>query len=124
TQLFEQGHAHSVEVWEDDHLVGGLYGVAVGRLFCGESMFTRAPDASKIALVTLACHLAHWGFPLIDSQTSTPHMLHLGAELIPRALYRELLDDLCQLPGLPGPWRVDPDLDVIEWKPGATSSPT
>ena len=82
--LHTEGHAHSVEVWEGDALVGGLYGVAVGRLFCGESMFSARSGGSKLALVALAAWLREWGFPLLDAQVSNPHLLGLGAREIPR----------------------------------------
>jgi leucyl/phenylalanyl-tRNA--protein transferase len=82
--LHTQGHAHSVEVWEGDALVGGVYGVAVGRLFCGESMFSARSGGSKLALVALAAWLREWGFPLLDAQVSNPHLLGLGAREIPR----------------------------------------
>jgi leucyl/phenylalanyl-tRNA--protein transferase len=77
-RLAELGHAHSVEAWQGDSLVGGLYGVAVGRMFLGESMFTRANDASKVALVRLARQLEAWGMPMIDCQMSTQHLASLA----------------------------------------------
>ena len=77
-RLAELGHAHSVEAWQGDALVGGLYGVAIGRMFFGESMFTRVSDASKVALVRLARQLEAWGMPMIDCQMSTPHLASLG----------------------------------------------
>ncbi len=83
--LHERGLAHSVETWIDGELAGGLYGVALGRMFYGESMFTRVADASKIALVHLARQLARWQFGMIDCQMPTPHLASLGAREIPRA---------------------------------------
>jgi leucyl/phenylalanyl-tRNA---protein transferase len=83
-RLFALGHAHSVEAWQEDRLVGGVYGVAVGALFCGESMFTLAPDASKIAFVKLIHQLVHWGFDLIDCQVYTDHLARFGAIEWPR----------------------------------------
>ena len=83
--LAELGHAHSVEAWQGDSLVGGLYGVAVGKMFFGESMFSRVSDASKVALVSLARQLERWGMPVIDCQMSTSHLASLGARDIPRA---------------------------------------
>lgn len=104
--LHKSGHAHSVEVWRDGHLVGGLYGLAIGRMFFGESMFSHVPDASKVTLVTLCRHLAERGVPLIDCQTRTPHLIGMGAECIPRGRFRELLDLLCPLPCTEGTWRT------------------
>jgi leucyl/phenylalanyl-tRNA---protein transferase len=89
--LHEQGHAHSVEVWRDDRLVGGLYGVAVGGVFTGESMFHRVPDASKVALVALDDHLVRRGFTLIDAQLPTDHLARMGAVPIPRRTYLQVL---------------------------------
>ena len=84
TRLFQHGFAHSVEVWADTQLVGGLYGVALGKVFYGESMFSRQPNASKIALAHLARFLAERGFGLIDCQMSTPHLASMGGREIPR----------------------------------------
>lgn len=90
--LFELGHCHSVEVWQDDDLVGGLYGVSLGRAFFGESMFHRARDASKVALVHLVARLIAGGFELLDTQYVTEHLRSFGAVEIPRRRYRALLD--------------------------------
>ncbi|HEV7776371.1 MAG TPA: leucyl/phenylalanyl-tRNA--protein transferase [Luteibacter sp.] len=87
--LHRRGHAHSVEVWEAGELVGGIYGVAIGRLFCGESMFSRRNGASKAALVGLSGLLHRWGFPLLDAQVTNGHLLSLGAIEIPRAAFLE-----------------------------------
>jgi leucyl/phenylalanyl-tRNA--protein transferase len=87
TALHALGHAHSVEVWDGEQLVGGLYGVAVGRLFCGESMFSTHSGGSKLALVALARLLREHGAPLIDAQVSNPHLLGLGALEVPRATF-------------------------------------
>jgi leucyl/phenylalanyl-tRNA--protein transferase len=106
-RLSELGHAHSVETWRDGTLVGGLYGVVVGRMFFGESMFTRASDASKVALVTLARQLERWQMPLIDCQMSTPHLASLGARDIPRADFLSEVRYLVQQPPVPVPWRFD-----------------
>ena len=86
-ELFRLGHAHSVETWQDDSLVGGLYGVHVGGAFFGESMFHRATDASKVALVALVDRLTSGGFTLLDIQWLTPHLATFGAVEIPRAEY-------------------------------------
>jgi leucyl/phenylalanyl-tRNA--protein transferase len=91
--LHELGHGHSVEVWQNDELVGGLYGVSLGRAFFGESMFHRARDASKVALVHLVARLMIGGFALLDTQYVTEHLRSLGAVEIPRRRYRALLDN-------------------------------
>ena len=83
-ELHRRGHAHSVEVWDQDELVGGLYGLAMGQLFFGESMFSRADNASKVGFATLVEHLTDWGFVLIDCQMPTDHLHSLGARAIPR----------------------------------------
>lgn len=106
SRLFDAGYAHSVETWHDGRLVGGLYGVAIGRMFYGESMFSREPDASKVALVRLARQLQQWGFGLIDCQMETPHLVSLGARTMPRAAFTARLAELVKLPHLPGPWTL------------------
>ena len=96
TALHKAGHAHSIEIWinqdGEEKLVGGLYGVAIGRVFFGESMFTRQTDASKIALAHLAAWLQMHDFGVIDCQMNTAHLASLGAREIPRAAFAELLD--------------------------------
>ncbi len=87
TELHRRGHAHSVEVWEGDALVGGIYGVAIGGFFGGESMFHRRTDASKAALAYLVTHLRDRGFELFDAQAPNPHLMRLGAIAIPRQEY-------------------------------------
>ncbi|MCB1230441.1 MAG: leucyl/phenylalanyl-tRNA--protein transferase [Verrucomicrobiae bacterium] len=91
-KLFELGYAHSVECWNGNRLVGGLYGVAIGGAFFGESMFSRETDASKIALVALVNHLRARGFALLDTQWSTPHLARFGCREIPRDDYLAQLD--------------------------------
>ncbi len=108
-QFHEAGHAHSVEAWYDDQLVGGLYGVALGKVFFGESMFARMNDASKIAFVTLVAHLRTWDFRLIDCQVETEHLNSLGAQNIPRQEFTRYLDTYC-FPLNPGNWTIDPEL--------------
>ena len=102
--LHELGYAHSVETWIDDELVGGLYGLAIGRMFYGESMFARRNDASKIALVHLVRFLRAHGYGLIDCQMNTAHLASLGAREIPRSEFLARLHGLCATPGLPGLW--------------------
>lgn len=92
TELHNMGLAHSVETWIDGELAGGLYGVALGKVFFGESMFSRIPDASKIAFVYLVKQLAHWKFALIDCQVKTDHLASLGAREIPRTDFKHLLN--------------------------------
>jgi leucyl/phenylalanyl-tRNA--protein transferase len=108
-RLHELGHVHSVEAWSGGELVGGLYGVAIGRVFFGESMFARAPDASKIALVHLTRQLQRWGFGMIDCQMSTPHLASLGAREIPRAEFGQRLAELVNYPDIVGRWQFDYD---------------
>ena len=109
TRLHQAGHAHSVETWQDGRLVGGLYGVAIGRAFYGESMFSRVPDASKVALVGLARQLQRWQFGLIDCQMETSHLASMGARPIARSEFCARLAELVNLPHLPGPWTFDLD---------------
>jgi len=92
-ELHRRGIAHSVEVWSDSELVGGLYGLAMGQLFFGESMFSRADNASKVGFVTLVEHLKNWGFVLIDCQMPTEHLLSLGAQTISRTEFAGYLSD-------------------------------
>lgn len=89
--LHEMGFAHSTETWLNGELVGGLYGVAIGQVFYGESMWTKVTDASKTAFVTLVHKLVEWDFQLIDCQVTTTHLLSFGAEEIPRSLFLKLL---------------------------------
>ena len=90
-QLHQIGQAHSVEVWESEQLVGGIYGVAVGDVFCGESMFSRVTDGSKIAMAYLCHWLYQQEFRLLDCQIENPHLISMGAELMPRDEFLELL---------------------------------
>lgn len=103
-RLHRAGYAHSVEVWRDGELAGGLYGVGVGGVFCGESMFSRADNASKAGFLTLSRHLATAGVAVIDSQVHTDYLASLGAEHVPRARYLELLADNADRPLLDGSW--------------------
>ena len=105
-RLHHAGYAHSFETWRDGALVGGLYGVAVGRMFYGESMFSRATDASKVALVKLAQVLKSRGFPLVDCQMHTPLLESLGAREIPRREFLRALAGLVNYPELPMKWNM------------------
>lgn len=109
-RLHRLGHAHSIETWQQGELVGGLYGVSMGRVFYGESMFSWISDASKIALVALAAQLQRWEFAVIDCQVTTAHLLSMGAVDIPRSSFLQLLECYCPQPGQPGPWRLNADL--------------
>jgi leucyl/phenylalanyl-tRNA--protein transferase len=104
TALHARGLAHSVEAWREGRLVGGLYGVALGRVFFGESMFSRAADASKVALVELVRRLKEKGFRMIDCQQATAHLASLGAREIPRARFARLLQESIQYPLTPERW--------------------
>ena len=97
-QLHDLGYAHSVEVWESDELVGGLYGLALGGYFSGESMYHRTGDASKIAICALVDHLQNQGFRLFDIQQSTPHCSRMGASEVGRDDYLEQLSMAVDLP--------------------------
>lgn len=130
SRLHRMGHAHSVEVWmqktafqpqvegetrrqrtNDDELelelVGGLYGIAIGRMFYGESMFSRRTDASKVALAHLAAQLRRWNFGMIDCQMNTPHLASLGAREIPRAEFIQRLQELIHYPDIGPKWHFD-----------------
>ncbi len=106
-ELHGRGYAHSVESWLDGELVGGLYGVALGGVYFGESMFAKAPDASKIGFVHLVKQLAAWDFKVIDSQVYTDHLARFGARHIPRDDYLRRLRAGVLEEGRRGPWRFD-----------------
>ena len=103
--LHAAGHAHSVEVYaEDARLLGGIYGVAIGRMFFGESMFSAATNASKIALLALCRMLHEWRFPLLDAQVTSRHLTTLGAFEMPRHEFIAEVSRLCAMPGRQGSW--------------------
>ena len=102
--LHRLGHAHSIEVWEGDNLAGGLYGVSIGHMFFGESMFSAESGGSKVALAGLAWRMHQWGWPLIDAQVENPHLMSLGARLIRRDRFLAQVATLTTLPGPPGAW--------------------
>jgi leucyl/phenylalanyl-tRNA---protein transferase len=112
--LHAGGFAHSLEVWQGADLVGGIYGVAIGTAFFGESMFSRVPDGSKIAIVWLAAQLVRWGVPFIDCQVRSEHLVRMGAVEVPR---REFLRRLRPLVAAAGPavWRLDDDFEPGRW---------
>ena len=112
--LHERGYAHSVEVWRDEELVGGLYGMALGRVFFGESMFSRADNASKVGFAYLVRQLCAWNFQLIDCQVGSDHLFSLGAVEIPRDEFQQLLVNFTREPSAYDlPWSR---LPVIAWK--------
>lgn len=104
-ELHRAGFAHSVEVWRDEELVGGLYGIALGKVFFGESMFTRVSNASKFGFISLVRRLRERDFQLIDCQQETRHLASLGAEAIPRRQFLDHLKEWAQPPYTPGTWR-------------------
>ncbi|HTV84082.1 MAG TPA: leucyl/phenylalanyl-tRNA--protein transferase [Dyella sp.] len=106
--LHAMGHAHSVEAWDGEHLVGGIYGVAIGHLFCGESMFSACSGGSKMALCALATLLREWNFPLLDAQVSNRHLLSLGAVEMPRHVFLHEVDTLRSQPFEAQRWQSVP----------------
>lgn len=109
--LHRLGFAHSVEVWDGDKLIGGLYGIALGRVFFGESMFSLRSGASRLGFIHLVAHLHQWGFQLIDCQTPTDYLVSMGAELIPRARFESILVTEVDAPCAPGAWQMSPDMN-------------
>ena len=105
-ELHRQGHAHSVETWQDGRLVGGLYGVSLGGVFFGESMFSTARDASKVALVHLVARMRLGGYKLLDTQFVTGHLAQFGTREVSRTVYKALLADAVEEPAH---WLADPD---------------
>jgi leucyl/phenylalanyl-tRNA--protein transferase len=105
-ELHISGFAHSVETWQNDALVGGLYGVSLGNCFFGESMFTHATNASKVAFVALVEHLKANSFDLIDCQVTTGHLVSFGAREIPRDMFLEQLKQSLETPTLKGKWAI------------------
>ena len=115
TELHRRGFAHSVEVWDDnDRLVGGLYGVALGRIFCGESMFTDVPNASKYGFIHLAKNLRRRGYWLIDCQMDTPHLRSLGGTNIPRREFKHLVELNHEEDTDLGPWTGKMEDDALD----------
>ena len=118
SQLFKLGIAHSVEIWNaNNELVGGLYGVATGGVFSGESMFSNERDTSKIAFIALAWHLQQWGYSLIDCQIENSHLTSMGAENINRKKYLGILKTSQFFDH--NEWRFDPDCDLSHWQPAS-----
>ena len=113
TELYRQGYAHSIEAWTEGRIVGGLYGVTIGRMFFGESMFTLLPDASKIAFVHLIGILRARGFPLVDCQQQTAHLATFGARPIPRTAFAKEITSLVRAPAPKGPWQPEISASVL-----------
>ena len=118
--LHELGYAHSIEAWRGDTLVGGLYGVALGHTFAGESMFATEPDASKVAFTTLLGHLAMWGFRIVDCQVHTDHLARFGATMWPRARFLAEWSLAADQPSILAPWELtlDPEAALERLKSG------
>ena len=110
SSLHDKGYAHSVEVWAGNDLVGGLYGVALGKVFFGESMFSKEDNTSKLALVYLIRQISRWGFELIDCQVSSDHLFTLGAIEISRSEFLQDLNNLLQFKDKIGKWSFDADI--------------
>lgn len=113
-QLHDMGYAHSVEVWQDDELVGGLYGLSLGGAFFGESMFNRATDASKVALVYLVRQLQSWQFDFVDAQISSAHLNSLGAKEVRRNKFITLLKQSLEAPSRIGRWAFEAKLCILD----------
>ena len=111
--LHRLGYAHSVEAWQNGQLVGGLYGIALGQIFFGESMFSRVSNASKVAFTYLTRQLQQWGYKIIDCQVSSDHLQSLGAIDIDRSEFLSYLESYLDEPGQPSPWAFDPQLDPL-----------
>jgi len=109
-ELHERGVAHSIEVWQQDQLIGGLYGLAIGRCFFGESMFSLKANASKVAFTALARQLDRWEFAVIDCQVENPHLFSLGAELIDRQDFSSILKKYIDLTPRNEQWQFDEDI--------------
>ena len=109
-EMHRLGLAHSVEVWQNKQLVGGLYGIAIGRVFFGESMFSLQPNTSKVALVMLAKQLERWGVEMIDCQMETPHLISMGATNLNRTVFEQHLAEGCIKPPIASPWQFDDTL--------------
>jgi leucyl/phenylalanyl-tRNA---protein transferase len=107
TALHKEGIAHSIEAWRDGRLAGGLYGISLGGVFFGESMFAEEPNASKVAFATLLANLVRWRFALVDCQAYTDHLASFGAVEWPRARFLTALRRALRQPTRPGPWALE-----------------
>lgn len=116
TSLHRHDCAHSVELWDfQERLIGGVYGVLIGKMFFGESMFSFQTNASKVALAYMISHLHQWGFPLVDCQLPSAHLSSLGAQTIPRSHYIKIMTELCDIEQNNFKWKLDKTLDVANW---------
>lgn len=115
--LHEAGVAHSVEAWDGDELAGGLYGLSLGGMFCGESMFHRRDDASKVAFVALVQQLQRWQFDFVDAETYTAHMARYGTRPVPREDFLRALENTLKRKTRQGPWSLDEDLPLVPKAP-------
>ncbi len=106
TKLFNQGRAHSVECWFEGEVCGGLYGVTIGQVFFGESMYSKKRDASKVALVFLCDRLRQWGYQIIDCQVNSEHLVKLGAKTLPKYIFEDLLNEYIKSSPSDAAWRV------------------
>jgi len=114
--LFKLKYAHSIEVWNvNDELIGGVYGISIGTIFFGESMFSRTTDASKVALLYLPAYLDYWDYQIIDTQLPSPHLASLGGSRLSRERYLSLLKTLTQISCHPDAWTSVPDMNIFEW---------
>ncbi len=120
--LHRDGHMHSVEVWDGDRLVGGLFGVAAGPVFTIYSMFAGVRDSSKIATAVLAAHLKTWGFELADGMLETAHLASLGFQTMPRAAFRAIVQSRATPQPASG-WSLDAGLDAAAWEPASGEVP-
>lgn len=115
--LHQLGCAHSVELWDcQERLIGGVYGVMIGKMFFGESMFSFQTNASKVALTYIVSHLYSWGCPLLDCQLPSSHLLSLGAEAISRRDYISTMTPLCDEKLTNFTWELDNSIDIANWK--------
>jgi len=118
SELHRSGWAHSVEIWRGRQLVGGLYGLAIGKAFFGESMFSNSNNASKVAMLALCCLLQQQRFALLDCQVESPHLLTLGAAPLPRAEFAQMLQQVCH-PASRADFWPDRRMNATEFLPGA-----
>ncbi|MBS0193469.1 MAG: leucyl/phenylalanyl-tRNA--protein transferase [Proteobacteria bacterium] len=113
--LHRLGHAHSIEIWNGDALVGGLYGVAIGQMLFAESMFSAVSGGSKVALAATAALLREWGWPLLDAQVESPHLLRMGARTTPRDDFLRIVATQVAQPAQPGVWTAAMGVRDIAW---------
>ena len=117
TALHQLGYAHSVELWDyQERLIGGIYGVMIGKMFFGESMFSFQTNASKVALTYMVSHLHSWNCPLLDCQLPSAHLLSLGAEAISRKDFVKAMTPLCSEALENFKWKLDEQIDVSNWQ--------